>query len=75
MRDIWRELVYYLGLLTYLGIAMAVSVGLGFLAGQWLDASFKTGYTFTIAGSALGAVAGFIAMYKLTTAKIDKRDS
>lgn len=47
-----------------LGIEFALSIVLTAAAGRWLDGRFHTDPTFTLLGFALGAAAGFRAMYR-----------
>jgi ATP synthase protein I len=46
-----------LAVASQFGITLAVSVVLGFFAGQWLDERLNTGIIFTLIGVLLGLVA------------------
>ena len=46
-----------LAVASQFGITLAVSVVLGFFAGQWLDEHLNTGIIFTLIGVLLGLVA------------------
>lgn len=73
MRELWREVVYYLGLLTYFGITMAASTFVGFWLGSTLDGWLNiSNYLFTIIGAATGAIAGLVSIYRIATSKLDK---
>ncbi|MCX7704217.1 MAG: AtpZ/AtpI family protein [Planctomycetota bacterium] len=54
-----------LGLLSTLGITVAVSVVGGVLGGVWLDSKFRTKPVLMLAGLAVGLVAGCWACYKM----------
>jgi F0F1-type ATP synthase assembly protein I len=57
---------------SYFGVSLAISVVLGFLAGQWLDGHLNTGYIFTLIGVLLGLVAATtsgVRVYRATLRK------
>jgi len=54
-RDMWRAA----GILSTVGMVMALSVFAGFLGGYGLDHWLHTGYVFSIIGLVLGVIAGF----------------
>ena len=59
------------------GITLAVSVVLGVLAGQWLDAHLNTGIIFTLIGVLIGlAAAGTstVRLYRATLRKTEAAD-
>ena len=47
-----------LAVASQFGVTLAVGVGLGLLAGQWLDGQIHTGIVFTMLGVFAGLVAG-----------------
>jgi F0F1-type ATP synthase assembly protein I len=58
-----------LAVASQFGVTLAVGVGLGFLAGQWLDSQLHTGPLFTLVGVLLGLVGGvtsMLALYRAT---------
>jgi len=54
-----------LAVASQFGITLAVSVVLGFFAGQWLDGRLNTGIIFTLIGVLLGLVASAINIVRL----------
>ena len=44
---------------------MGISIGLGYLAGDWLDERFETRPWFTITFVLLGVTAAFLALYRV----------
>jgi F0F1-type ATP synthase assembly protein I len=44
---------------------MGLSIGLGFLAGDWLDERFEMHPWFTISFVLLGVTAAFLALYRV----------
>jgi F0F1-type ATP synthase assembly protein I len=58
-----------LAVASQFGVSLAVGVGLGLLAGQWLDAQAHTGFLFTLIGVFTGLVVGItsiVALYRAT---------
>ena len=59
--------VQALAVASQFGVALAVSVVLGYFAGSWLDGTLKTGIIFTLIGVLLGlvgAVANTVRLYR-----------
>jgi ATP synthase protein I len=48
-----------------LGWNFAVTVGLGLLAGWWLDRKLRTGPWLTVIGIALGIAAAFVQFFRV----------
>lgn len=61
----WRQLLYAISLVTQLGLAVVVSVGLGLQAGLWLDARLHRSDLFSIVGLVLGLITGFNIAYQM----------
>jgi ATP synthase protein I len=58
-----------LAVASQFGVSLAIGVGLGLLAGQWLDGQIHTGMLFTLLGVFTGLVAGIasvVALYRAT---------
>ena len=54
------------------GMQFAATIALGLFAGWWLDERLSTTPLFLIAGTILGAVAGFIYLYRNLTRGTDE---
>jgi F0F1-type ATP synthase assembly protein I len=57
------------------GITLAVSVVLGFFAGQWLDGRLNTPFIFTLIGVLLGLVAAGVNTVRLYRSMLRKNQS
>ena len=55
------------------GTEIVVAVGLGFLAGRWLDAKFETAPWLSIVGSFLGVAVGLYELIRI--AKSNERNA
>jgi F0F1-type ATP synthase assembly protein I len=58
-----------LAVASQFGVTLAVGVGLGLFAGQWLDGQVHTGLLFTLLGVLVGLVGGVtstLALYRAT---------
>jgi len=64
-----RTFFYYLGLITQLGITVAVSVLVGLAIGLFLDKKLGLSGPFTILFIIFGIVGGFKAAYELIKGK------
>lgn len=67
-----RQLMLALGLVTQIGLLIAISIGIGWIAGSYLDTRFGTGIVLSAVGLVFGVVAGFIAVYQLLLRTIKK---
>src|SRR5919197_3249531 len=64
-----------LAVASQFGITLAVSVVLGYFAGQWLDEHLNTGIIFTLIGVLLGLVASVMNTVRLYHALLRKTQS
>jgi ATP synthase protein I len=64
-----------LAVASQFGIALAVSVVLGYFAGHWLDDRLNTGIIFTLIGVLLGLVAAVLNTVRLYKALMRKTES
>ncbi len=58
-----------LAVASQFGLSLAVAVGLGLVAGQWLDGQAHTGLLFTLIGVLAGLILGvssIVALYRAT---------
>ncbi|MGM0419970.1 MAG: AtpZ/AtpI family protein [Bacillota bacterium] len=53
------------GLITYLGLLMIISIGIGYFLGSRLDGFFGTEPIITIIGLIIGVGAGFFSVYQV----------
>jgi hypothetical protein len=61
-----------LAIASQFGVTLAVGVGLGIFAGQWLDGVLHSGIVLTMLGALVGLVAGVtstVALYRSTLRK------
>jgi F0F1-type ATP synthase assembly protein I len=64
-----------LAVASQFGIALAVSVVLGYFVGQWLDERLRTGIIFTLIGVLLGLVGAATNTVRLYRALMRKNQS
>ncbi|QOR33785.1 AtpZ/AtpI family protein [Clostridium sp. 'deep sea'] len=67
-----KQIVHYLGLVTYFGIMIISCVLIGYYMGFYLDKWLSTEIVFTLIGVLLGSVAGLYMLYRIATKTIDK---
>jgi len=65
------QIMKALGLLTYIGILMVVSIGIGYFLGAWLDGRFNTEPVISIIGLIIGVGAGFYSVYQVVKELMD----
>lgn len=66
----YRQAGPYLGL----GVELAASILLCLFLGRWLDGKLGTGPALMLAGTLLGAVAGFVNFYRAVLKLQEKTD-
>lgn len=71
-RPTTRNALITLSLVTEIGIAMIANVGIGLLAGMYLDRWLNTSFLFLLIFSILGMMSGFRMVY-LAIMKMEKR--
>jgi hypothetical protein len=64
-----------LAVASYFGVSLAISVVLGFLAGQWVDSRLGTAFIFTLIGVLLGLVAACLSAVRLYRATLLKGET
>jgi len=69
------SIVQSLAVASYFGVSLAVSVFLGYLAGQWVDGRLNTGIVFTLIGVLLGLVAASTSAVRLYRATLNKGEA
>lgn len=70
-KDDLGQIMKALGLLTYIGILMVVSIGIGYFLGAWLDSRFNTEPVISIIGLIIGVGAGFYSVYQVVKELMD----
>lgn len=65
------QIMKALGLLTYIGILMVVSIGIGYFLGAWLDGLVNTEPVISIIGLIIGVGAGFYSVYQVVKELMD----
>ncbi len=63
-KEDWSNILKAAGLLTYLGIIMVVSIGIGFFLGSTADNYLQSDPWLTILGLLVGVAAGFYGVYQ-----------
>lgn len=69
-RDIFKGLAY----ITQIGLSIVTPIVLGAILGNWLDSVFKTEMVFSIVLIILGALAGFLNLFKIGPNKPNKKE-
>ena len=64
-----KEWLYYLGLVTQLGLVVVVTILVGLVAGVFLDKLFQTSPVLSVVFIALGVAAGLYNAYQLIMRK------
>lgn len=67
-----KTFFYYLGLVTQIGLVIAISIFIGLFVGMFVDKKFNLKGLFTIIFIIFGAIGGFMAAYELIKS-YDKR--
>lgn len=65
------QIMKALGLLTYIGILMVVSIGIGYFLGNWLDGLLNTDPVISIIGLIIGVGSGFYSVYQVVKELMD----
>lgn len=65
------QIMKALGLLTYIGILMVVSIGIGYFLGAWIDGRLNTEPVISIIGLIVGVGAGFYSVYQVIKGTMD----
>lgn len=68
-----KPIIYYLGLITQLGLTIIITLTISLLIGRYLDNKFNLNGIFTIVFILLGIGAGFVSVYKQIMYNNDKR--
>jgi ATP synthase protein I len=61
-----------LAVASQFGVTLAVGVGLGLLAGQWLDGLIHSGMVLSLIGALVGLAAGIVSIVGLYRATLRK---
>jgi len=67
------SIVQSLAVASYFGVSLAVSVVLGYLAGQWVDGRLNTSIIFTLIGVLLGLAGAMVSAVRVYRATFNKR--
>ena len=59
-----KNLFYYLGLVTQLGLTIIACILVSLLLGRWIDQKLGLRGTFTVIFILMGIAAGFLSVYK-----------
>lgn len=68
-KDELKEIAYYAGLVSQIGLTVAFSILIGILVGVFLDKKFGTSPLFIAIFTLIGVVGGFVSAYKQIMAK------
>jgi len=63
--DVFREFFRSFSLIAQVGLVMAISIGVGFAGGYFLDRWLQTGFVFLVLGIVFGVAAGFWNVYRM----------
>ncbi len=67
----WRKIFQAVSLVTYLGLLMVISIGIGYFLGTRIDELLTTEPIFMIAGLLIGVASGFYTVYKVIQGAFD----